>query len=161
MTRVIRNNLFLLLSALLCGNLHAQFKNKAALQPVVKTGFYAINITPELSSYLKADFSDLRVLDDKDKQVPYIIRSITPPVNINSNGYQPLTIVKNELGDSGKTVLVIENQGKQNTGNLVLLIRNASVSRTANLSGSDDGKKWYSVVENISLQKTYDADSSS
>ena len=32
------------------------FKNKAAIEPVAQTGFYAIPVTPELSSFLKTDF---------------------------------------------------------------------------------------------------------
>lgn len=128
---------------------------------MAKTGFYTVNITPELSSYVKTDFSDLRVMDDKDKQVPYVIRSVTPPVYINSSTYAPLAILKNDIADSGKTILVIKDTGKLEASNLLLHIRNASVSRIANLSGSDDGKHWYSVIENISLQKTYAVDGSS
>ena len=40
-----------------------QFQYRSNLDTVTSSGFYAIPITPELSSHLKTDFSDFRIAD--------------------------------------------------------------------------------------------------
>src|SRR5882672_12772849 len=82
------------------------FSEKAKLDTVSKTGFYSINITPELSSYLKTDFSDLRIADENEQYQPYVISSANK--FYYRNNYTALKILKNEITDSGRSILIIE-----------------------------------------------------
>ncbi len=158
MTRVTRSNLACLLCVLFCNSLQAQhFKNKAALGRVSKTGFYLIDITPELTSYVKTDFSDLRIMDDSNRQTPYVIENFGTAKTSTSSEY--LEILKNDITDSGKSVLILLNRKRGKIENFSLLIRNTSVSRLANISGSDDMQHWYSISENMLLLDDHSADS--
>ena len=140
-----------------------EYKYRATLDSVKRTGFYQINITPELSAHVKTDFSDLRVTDQKGKWVPHIIKSSFP--HFIETAFREFPILKNEITDSGKSVLIIENRGtgviinkkeEKNTNELLLFIKNASVGRYASLSGSNDNKHWFIVAENILLLKNYE-----
>ena len=140
-----------------------EYKYKAVLDSVKKTGFYQINITPELSAHVKTDFTDLRVTDEEGKWVPHIIKSSFP--NFIETAFKEFPILKNEITDSGKSVLIIENRGgsviinkkeEKNTDEILLFIKNASVGRYAFLSGSNDKTHWFIVAENILLLKNYE-----
>jgi hypothetical protein len=159
MMHVIKNNLVCLLCLLLMHNIpQAQYKNKAMLGPVTKTGFYSLAVTPELSSYVKTDFSDLRVVDGDGKQAEYVLQRAGVNLAKDTAQYKPLPIIQQTQGDSGKSILVLDNAAKEKISSLVLLLGNASISRMADVSGSDDGKQWFSMVENISLEKKYITD---
>lgn len=150
MIRALKNNIVPVL-LLLCMQVHAQFKNKAALQPVNKTGFYSITVTPELSSYVKTDFSDLRVMDEKGQQVPYVIKGTV--TNEYDTTYTQLKIIKDKQNDSGKSIITIANTEKTSLSSIALLIRNASVSRNIDITGSDDNIHWFSIIDNGILER--------
>jgi len=142
---------FLLLS---CGYASAQsFKNKAHIDSVAQSGFYAILVTPELSAHVKTDFNDLRIIDNKANPIPYLLGTDIPL--LDTGLFKPLKIQKNIVNDSGQNVLVIENSLGDKTDGFYIRMRNAAVSRTINLSGSNDGIKWYSIVENVDLEKRF------
>lgn len=143
-----------------------QFKYTAALDTVTKTVFYQVRITPELSSHVKTDFSDLRIVDEKGNWVPHILQTVLP--FFSQSALKEFPIVSNQLNDSGKTVLVVENKGMGlRIGNkdvidiseILLFIKNTSVSRYAYLSGSNDQKNWYIVNEPVLLTRNYESDS--
>jgi len=71
----IPNYIFFIAALFICTAVKAQnFKNKAALNAVAKTGFYSIEVTPEVSSYTSTDYRDLRIIDEQNRSVPYIIK---------------------------------------------------------------------------------------
>jgi len=154
----MRNSVAVILCLFVCIVTHAQYKNKAALGPVTKTGFYSIAVTPELSSYVKTDFSDLRVVDGDGKQAEYVLQRAGVNLVKDTTQYKPLPIIQQTQGDSGRSILVVDNAAKEKISQLALLLGNASISRMADISGSDDDKKWFSMVENISLEKKYITD---
>jgi hypothetical protein len=129
------------------------YKNEAHIDSVNQSGFYAIDVTPELSSFVKTDFSDLRIIDNKGNPIPYLLGSDIPM--LDTGLFKPLKILKNIVSDSGQNVLVIENSHDEKMEGFYIRMRNAAVSRTINLSGSNDGIKWYSIVENVNLEKRF------
>lgn len=128
---------------------------KAPLQGVSKSGFYKITITPVLASYLNHDYSDLRIVDEKNQPVPFVIKDDIPA--FNTAEIKKLSIVKNQLSDSGNTIIIVEKktiQGMPNTiDNVLLVIKNTQVKRLANISGSNDGKQWYIIKEAIAINE--------
>jgi hypothetical protein len=139
---------------LLYGQVRAQsFKNKANIDSVIQSGFYAIQVNPQLSSLVRTDFSDLRIVDSKGTTIPYLLGSDIPMMD--SDLFKPLKILKNFINDSGQSVLIIENAPDGKMDGFYIRLRNAAVSRTINLSGSNDAKKWYSIVENVDLEKRF------
>jgi hypothetical protein len=129
------------------------YKNKAHIDSIKQSGFYAINVTPELSSLIKIDFSDLRIMDNKGNPIPYLLENDIPI--LDSGFFESLKILKNIVNDSGQNVLIIENASGEKIDGFYIRMKNAAVSRTISLSGSDEESKWYSIVENLSLEKRF------
>lgn len=155
--QTIKNNLFLLVLMAVAAMANGQnFSAKATLKPVDKDGFYTIAISPMLSSYLATDFRDLRIADEQKNFVPYIIRSPQPAFSAYS--YIKLPIIKNELADSGRSILVIQNDATKKIAAIALILRNAAVTRTAAISGSDDTSRWFTIDEDIYFQKQFVTD---
>jgi hypothetical protein len=153
MTDILRLNLvFLCLSFFEVARTQS-FQNRADMEKVSKPGYYEIQVTPGISSYLKTDFSDLLIEDANGKTVPYIIRSGLPV--LLKDQFLPLKILSNEMSDSGKSILILNNEKHEELNGLTLLIKNAAVSRMARISGSDDRVHWYSIAENIPIERTF------
>jgi hypothetical protein len=124
-----------------------QFRHSAKLAAVNETGFYRIAITPDLSSYLLPNLADLRIVDEMNQPVPYITeassdRDLPGPV------YTSQSIITNLANDS-TTLLVIGNDGRQELSNFAIELKSASAERTATLTGSDNNKDWFVVLDNV------------
>lgn len=126
-----------------------QYSHTAQLQKVAATGFYSITITPEMSAHLLTSLNDFRITDESGQQVPYVQQ--TAQQTTTASYLRKFRIIENSTGDTGTTHLVIENTAG-NINFLLLVIRNAAVSRTAKISGSDNGKTWFAIAENMALQ---------
>ena len=145
---------WLLICILAGGNVNAQnFLHRTRVDSVLKTGFYEINVTPALSALTRTDFSDLRIMDTKGNPVPYLLGSEI--AMRDSAQFTSLFIVQNSVNDSGHSVLIVENKKKEKLDELYLRIKNAAVNRTLGLSGSEDGEHWYSIMENLNLEKRF------
>jgi len=145
------NSLLICLLLGCCAAGAQQFNEKANLQPVTATGFYSINMSPHLSSYIAVDFRDLRITDGKNKFIPYLVISKQP--SFPRHQYDKLPIVRHELNDNGRSVLIIKNERRIQISSVALLIRNAAVNRNATISGSDDSLHWFIITENINLKE--------
>jgi hypothetical protein len=96
---------------------------------VKATGFYNIPITPELSSYLKTDLSDLLIVDEKKQQVSFIVDRPYTNQEIETVLFDQ-KIIRKENGDE-KTTLVIENSAKSERSNFIIELRSAAAERAA------------------------------
>ena len=136
------------------------FRYQALTDSVRQTGFYSIPITPELSAHMQTDFRDVRIWDRKEKQVPYLVRSRKP--KWQGSLFKPFPVVENQLDDSGRSVIVVQKNISPSISSLSFVIRNAAVSRYAALSGSNDGKNWFIISEQLLINDSYEtgADSS-
>lgn len=152
MIRRIINSAFCLLLVAATGTAKAQHTHKASIDSVKDEGFYRITLNSSLTQYLKTDFSDLRILDRKGQQVPYIIeRNIR---RNSSTGFQSLEILENKITDSGNSLLILKNNGNDSLNHIQLQMKNAAVSRTASLSGSNDKSKWFIIDNQLRISHT-------
>lgn len=133
-----------------------QFLNRSTLDTVIHSGFYRISLDPEKCSYLKTDFSDLRIATEKETWVPHIIEKST--TSITKKLFYDFPILKNELIDSGKTEIILKNTSPAMVFSIKLFIKNAAVSRIASLSGSNDRQKWYIIDDHLQLHRAYETD---
>jgi len=129
-----------------------QFKYAAELNKVDTSGFYEIIITPQISRYLKPDFSDIRIADENNRWVPHILQQ--GDAVVSENLFTSFPILQNRVNDSGKNLLIVENTKIGGINNLKLLIKNAAVSRLALLSGSNNQQDWYIIDDNISINRS-------
>ena len=153
MNRNLLNNTFgLSLCLLVAFTLRAQtgFKYTAPLQKVVQSGFYAITVSPAISAKANAGLSDLRIMDSAGGQVPFFFRhqlaiSKQPEwigFPIDSAGY----------GSDKLYYYIIRNSSKLELDHLSLNFKNTDATRLMSISGSDEGKQWFAIRENIPLQ---------
>src|SRR5689334_7386935 len=93
------------------------FQVKAKLQPVPQSGFYKIPLTPTLTSFSRDDLADLRIVDNKNVQVAYLLRGSRTIWDKASFREFPIISLKN---DSGKTELVIRAENAAGISELSL-----------------------------------------
>lgn len=127
-----------------------EFRHRAPLDTVRNAGFYAIPISPDLSSYLKKDYSDIRITDGDGQWIPHILSKPYENVAVEFV-HKDLPLIKNET-TGGKTIVIIENGGKLELNDLSLTIKNVAVRRFAAFSGSEDTLNWFTISDSILLQ---------
>ncbi|HLT74138.1 MAG TPA: hypothetical protein VKZ68_03605 [Ohtaekwangia sp.] len=123
-------------------NMHA----KVEIPPVVKDGFYRIEIRPDVAAMLTESFANLRITGPDGSFVPYFIESNH---EYSYREFIPYEIRRNEQKAGCCTELVLENTTGASITNLHLKIRNADVRKKASLAGSDDGNNWFVLKETI------------
>jgi hypothetical protein len=134
------------------GSLKAQeFRVKTGLSEVPASAFYQVPITPELTVHARPDFSDIRIVDEKGRHVPYVIKSPRP--GSSNETFIEFPILSNTT-DSSSTTIELQGREFEGTGELSLLIANTAVERYTSISGSNDRKNWYIIDDNIRLQQS-------
>jgi hypothetical protein len=135
----------------------AQYHYTASLDTVKATGFYSVTITPELSSCLKTDLSDLRITDVAKKQnIPFIIDAPYGKQTVERSLFDQKIIKK--ITKDENTILIIENEKKYELANFVIQLKSAAAERTASLSGSDDSVHWYVILDSLLIHKSGEYD---
>ncbi len=125
------------------------YHNQSAIDKVDKAGFYSIAITPSMSRLIKKDFSDIRIVDDNSNPVPYILQSKVAA--LKPNAFKQFPIIRNEVVDSGKSEVVVENESIEMISSVALHIKNTEVNRTIDVSGTNDLPHWFTIVENLNI----------
>lgn len=146
-----RRNLVLLLCLLLCEAM-AQPTHKAILPKVGNDAFYRIDLPYEVLGGARPDLADLRITDDKGKEVAWLLREDVE--SKNSNEFIPLPMDVSSM--PRRTDLLITGAGKP-LASFFLRIKNADVSKEAALLGSDDGVKWFAVKDRFQLSRANDS----
>jgi hypothetical protein len=131
-----------------------QFRHSAKLAAVNETGFYRINISPDLSSYLRPDLADIRIVDGKNQTVPFIIKTAGQGKTADPV-YDKQIIISNHTGDSA-TSLLIGNESRKELSNIAIELKSASAERTASLRGSNDKWDWFVVLDNVLVSNPID-----
>ncbi|MEJ0104684.1 MAG: hypothetical protein WDO19_19945 [Bacteroidota bacterium] len=96
------------------------------LDTVGKDGFYSIPVSPELSSYIKTDLSDIRIADEKNQWIPHIINWSLKNIDVD-NVYYELPVIKKK-NTKNSTIIIVNNPGKNNVSNLFLELKNTAAS---------------------------------
>lgn len=143
--------LFVVLSA------KAQPDYQATLQEVTDKGFYIVHLPLAVRGHANADLSDLRIINQEGKQVPYLVRK---DIQIyDKEEFIPYPVLsKNDRSHQSR--YLIATQG-DTISTLVLNIKNADVVKTANLKGSNDTVNWYSVKEHFILSGNFNSNGTS
>jgi hypothetical protein len=142
------NVLLLCLITLCCKAQTEGYKFYCLLDSVKESGFYNIELTPELNAHLKTDYSDLRIVNSVNKWVPHVLHY--PAAERNYDGLAMalrFTVTENTKTNS---ILIIENS-QDIISNIGLTIRNTAAERFCTLSGSDDKQNWFIINDSISL----------
>jgi hypothetical protein len=129
------------------------FRWKSQLDTIPSDGFYKILLTPGIIAGANTSYSDIRIFDSKQKEVPYLFRE-EQPLQTQSAFREYKILENNYLPKQAITRVVLHNERKSIITSLVMVIRNAKVDKIITLKGSDDRKNWYII------QRQYAASSS-
>jgi hypothetical protein len=122
------------------------FSYQAKVDSTLETGFHTILVSPLIRAHVNVDFSDIRLFDDKNAEIPYLKRNETP-ISYKQL-FKEYRIISNTFKKGCCTELIIENKNKRKINNISLLINNSDVQKKFKLSGSDDQKNWYVIKDN-------------
>lgn len=146
----MKKSSIIILVALWVNQAFAQHFNTSATLSEIKTnGLHAILVSPEIRSFSKADLEDLRLFGTDQKEVPYYIsRDARYTTSVDFENYP---LLKKEIIPNRSTHVIIENIGSKAIENIVLNIRNSRLEKTCNISGSNDQKQWFGLLEKCEL----------
>lgn len=130
---------------LLCSNMSIAQIVKAKIQAVEKNGLYKMIVPAEIRSYSKDDLSDLRILDAQNNEVPYFL--LTKASEKRQEQFEQFTIVSKVVDNKKSTSIIIANPKAQING-FELIIANSEVVKKYNISGSNDQKEWFGLINN-------------
>jgi hypothetical protein len=134
-----------------------QFGTTAKIANIKTDGLYSVLLTPEIRSFTKEDLRDLRIFDAANKEVPYFIWKET--INNATTNFEEFTIVSREIIANVATQIVIENAGSKTLDEIVLNITNSKLIKTCNISGSDDQKQWFGLLDKFQFPDLENKDS--
>lgn len=134
----------LVLSALSALPAVAQYTAKAQIMPVPEKGFYNIPLSPEVRAISQFNGNDIRLVDDKGKEIPYLVHIGAPAKTANQ--FIPYRITEQIIADTIQSV-TITNAGNTKISSIFLEMTHADATRSINISGSNDQKIWYVVKD--------------
>ncbi len=115
------------------------------------TGFHKIFLQPEITSKLNPNYSDIRIFDQKNNEIPYIKR-MDKKVEQKSKRY-PFKIIENKHRKrKGYTQVVIQNTKQHTVTNISISIKNTDIEKWIQLKGSNDKKNWYIIKDLFPVQ---------
>ncbi len=124
-----------------------EFEYQADINKISKNGFCKILLSQEVTSKLKNDFTDVRIYNSENVEVPYILRAENS-INEKELFFEYKIIEKKHFKRKGYTRIVIHNPTKNKIDNIVLRIKNADVRKQLKLNASYDNKNWYVLKDN-------------
>lgn len=133
-----------------------QFRYEAKVDAVDSDGFYKIELNPQIVSRLNKSHSDLRIVDDEQKQVAYI----NPPSKwtcVVKPYIVPYTVLEKKIFPDSISYIIIHNENKATISSFNLQITNADVCKQFSISGCNDYKKgsakinWFVVKNSVEL----------
>lgn len=117
------------------------------LDSVKISGFYNIVLVPQVNAHLKTDYSDVRVIDNKNKWVPHVLH-----IPLLEMSREVVTAdLKFAISVSNKINTIIIVDAPQQLKNINVVIKNTSVEKFCSLSGSNDKKNWFVISDSILL----------
>jgi len=105
-------------------------------------GFCKILLSQDVTLKLKSDFTDVRIYNYENIEVPYLLRTENS-VNEKELFFEYKIIEKKHFKRRGYTRIIIHNPSKNKINNIVLRIKNADVRKQLKLNASNDNKNWY------------------
>jgi hypothetical protein len=133
---------------LAANSLLAQHKTTAKIDAIKESGLHKIVLPAEIRSYSKEELGDFRILDSKEIEVPYYILQTNKEVT--SSSFSESKILSKTVVPKSKTIIVFENP-KTSIAEIVLSITNSDVTKPYSISGSNDQKEWFGLVNNSML----------
>ncbi|KAA9349282.1 hypothetical protein [Larkinella humicola] len=124
------------------------FDFRAGIPPVTQPGYYRILLPPPVVGRLNAAKTDIRLYDDQNREIPYLLTQKQPGEHVQFREYE----LVGKTTTSVSTQLVLRNGNKTPINSLGLILKNTNLRKKARLSGSNDGKTWYGIEDDYLLE---------
>lgn len=112
---------------------------------IFRDGFYNIVLMPEVGAALQNDYADIRLLDVKNEEIPYILKSEKPI--FSDVRFIAYPIISNKIINSCCTQLVVQNTDKKEINNMCFVLKNSDAVKISQIAGSEDGINWFVVKQ--------------
>ena len=123
------------------------------IKNVQKTGLQLVLLSPQVISEAENNVDFIRINEAKSKkEIPYAVYS---KPETTKKSFLSFPIASKTKTDS-LTSFVISNEKQIQLNELFVIISNSSVSKAVNISGSNDGKEWFGLVQNHLLSNLED-----
>ncbi|OYX84568.1 MAG: hypothetical protein B7Y83_07740 [Flavobacteriales bacterium 32-34-25] len=149
-TPTMKPNKFLAFLILLANGILAQSNTTAKINAVAKNGLHKMNLPAEIRSFSKEDLSDFRILDSKGSEVPYYI--LQGNMESKSSSFSEFKILSRTAIPKKETTIVFEND-KTSLSEITLSINNSDVTKPYSISGSNNQKEWFGLVNKAVLSE--------
>lgn len=116
-------------------------------------GLQALAISPELKNIAESNFKDVRLYDKNRNEVPYFL--VTENFLYSSTQFREYEI-SDTKSTKGSTSFIVHNPEKKAMQNIILSVVNSDAVKLCDITGSDDGKQWFPVSNDIWLYNLYD-----
>ena len=141
--KMIMKKIFSLLLALFLGLIHQAQTYKGNLEPIKQNSFHRISLNPDIRSVMGNNLDFVRIKDAKNNEIPFI-EFISKSKNSDFQGFN---IISN-LSNDKESIFIIENKKTEDIELLTLKIANNDLQKTYSISGSNDQKDWFGLVNN-------------
>jgi len=128
--------------------LFAQQNTTAKIKVAHENGLHKINLPSEIRSFSKEDLSDFRIYDAKNREVPYFVIPATSQMKLNN--LSEFRIISKNTIPRKKTIIIVETP-KKTIDQIVLAITNSVVTKSYDISGSNDQKEWFGLINKAQL----------
>ena len=116
--------------------------HKASITEIKRDGLYKVLLPTELRSASNNNFDYLRIKDEQNQEVPYVIMDAS---DRQYSTFKPLKIASKTVYTDSVTSLIIENEARLKD-NLVLKIANTTIDKYFTIYGSDNQMEWFGLV---------------
>lgn len=136
--------LLLLLAQLSIG----QTPTTGKIEGITQNGLHKIVVSPAIRSFSQEQLQDFRIFDSKHNEVPYYIAE--DKKEDGSLVFEAFEILSKTIVPHKSTSIVFANPGKV-ISEVTLSVANANISKNYSISGSDDQKEWFGLVNKAQL----------
>jgi len=148
----MRSRFIFIVLVLAYGASAQNFVAEGKLPLVSEDGFYKLFLSGEVSSHLNERFSNFRIYDGDNKEVPYLFQQEVP--HRSTSEFKEYSIVEKRQEDGCCTTLLLHNPGQNLLNTINLVVKNADVTKEATLLGSDDKEHWFALKQHFTLHPT-------
>jgi len=126
-----------------------KFRGEANIPAVEADGFYRVFLSPQVSRHLNEDFTNIRIYDQQNKEVPYLLQQEAQVYYTQT--FREYKILEKKQEKNCCTSLILQNLDSSPINNISILIKNAEVTKQATLLGSDDKQNWFALKQHFTL----------
>ncbi len=114
------------------------------------SGFYKILLAPAILSEASLMYNDIRLVDQNNKQVPYLLE--TEKEFVISREFHDFPITPIQRSVDSLSYYIIKNSFQKTVDELIFHIANTQANRSFSISGSNDSLQWFAIKENIQVK---------